>query len=243
MSELRERLRLRGILSDEYPVPGLHYLPGPSMKALRLVLDATASLLAGRQLFPSQFPFVIPTEVAKPFFRHFRDAVVPTVVSDGRSHHKHGILPLAGGCLQAIPFLTKQTRSYRQLPGGVYSTDFACAPFTQAHGACGWEDVHCINGLDLRHFDAAPRGQELIEQFLNYFGLAAVRTEEPWWFETNATVFRTHGGALLAVAQPDVLECVAGIRYLDAKNQFRQGKAEFFYISEDALLLATGELK
>jgi hypothetical protein len=238
MSKLEACLRERALLQNGGVLSGLHYLPARAMASLRRALRDLDARWSPHAISPMHLPLLVAPEILQDV--DFRPEVRLTWAMDGRQRKRRGALPLQGGALEALPFVGLETRSYRQLPRGFYSVESAYAPLADGQGVSGWENIHCVNGVDVRAAGAPPRMQGLIVGFLESAGIGFTARRRPWWFVAEAVVLETEAGEPLAVVQacPAAVAERFGLRYVDADNGSQLAEIELFYVSQDALLWA-----
>jgi hypothetical protein len=213
--------------------PRLHYLTPAGVAAAQDNLSRIAEIWRAAGVVPFQAPFLIPLELIDTV--PWRNSVRFPRVEAGQSPRAQGALPVCGGCLQALPFLGQTLQSYRQLPAGVYSVDFAFWPFPSSDHQ-ELEDVRCINGVCARLADSAPIMPALVENALELLGVDATRCREPWLFEHDATVWRARE-RVVAVADelPTKPLRKARVRYMGDRGRGAYASLEIFYIAEAAL--------
>ncbi len=234
-----ERYSREGVFRSDYVLPNLSYLPPQTMKKLRNLLTSIRQKWRRERLLPSHFPMIVESKLITDLSPHFNPNVQPTSVYSARRQRPHGCLPIAGGCLQGVPWVRKAVQSYRQLPIGVYTTDFAVSPHNIPIAVSGYEDIVCINGIYLRGVNDTRQTEYILSDLCADYGLVVETSEGLWWFNVPATIFQLIDGHIVAVVQnystvggPDL-----GIKYLDKENKLQEAQVEFFYISQDALLL------
>lgn len=228
----------RGPESTRQPDPSeprLHYLTAPGTVATQESLVRIDEVWRPLGVVPFQAPFLIPAELIDPL--PWRESVMFPHVEAGQSRRAQGVLPVCGAGLQALPFLRQTVQSYRQLPTGVYSVDFAFRPFAATDDQL--EDVRCVNGICVRQADAAPVMPSLIEDALRVLAIEAVKTQEPWLFEHEATLWRA-GKEVVAVADELPIKPLgkARVRYMSDHGRGTYASLEGFYIAESALFPA-----
>jgi hypothetical protein len=212
--------------------PRLHYLTAAGSAATRDARLRIDEIWRPAGIVPFQAPFLVPSELVEAL--PWREVVVFPRVAAGRARRAQGALPICGACLQALPFLRQTVQTYRQLPAGVYSVDFAFRPF--ASEADQLEDVCCVNGVSVRREGADRIMPSLIEAALEALAIDASAFREPWLFEHEATVWRV-GGRVVAVADELPLKPLgkARVRYMEDHGRGTHAELETFYIAETAL--------
>ncbi|MFJ8645339.1 hypothetical protein ACIRNI_04380 [Streptomyces sp. NPDC093546] len=224
--------------------PAGHYvLSGPAMDLLRDSQRLIEPLLRAASVRRTHLPVLVPPTLVRPVRDLLRPGLRRTALTTHDSEQPTGWYATAGLCLRALPLVSKQRFSWRELPVGFWSGGPAVSPVIDTATGTDAEDLVCADGLLAG--PEGPEGTGLVEtvgRVLDELGVGggAGPAPEPWALTGEALVWR-HAGRVTASVTSLPTEAAKryGACYVDAGNRLRPLNVTFFHIAQFALLRGT----